>query len=251
MVSRSSQSLKGKVAKGHPFFEIIEEAYRVFKYPTPASIEVCQKCCMDAKIEADFFNPPIHELPLEYVRDWYFAAYDPATGVAKATWAYLLPRLLEILASGEDVADVGFEVSLSRFDTGNPKNWSQAEWSVLDRFRRKLLQHRIEDTKDLLDDVICMFRLAGWPLNDLTAQVEAASSEVLALRLWNDWCSWQAPGRESIWVTAFWNSPDNSNILVFYTSDGLYEKMASLALNDDTEPELAAKASAVASIMRP
>ena len=85
----------------------------------------------------------------------------------------------------------------------------------------------------------------------LTAQVEATSIEKLALRLWNDWCLWPASGQESIWVTAFWNSPDNSNILAFYTSDGLYEKMASLALDDYTEPELAAKASAVASVMRP
>lgn len=251
MVSRSSHAVKAKVSVGHPFFDIIEEAYGVFCYPKPPSIEVCRHCCMNAEIEADFFNPSIRQLPLEYVQDWYSAAYDPEKGVAKATWAYLLPRLLEILAFGEDVANVGIEVSLSRFDTGNPENWSKEEWAVLDRFQKMLLQNRIEDTTDFLDDVICMFRLAGWPLDDLTAQVETGSSEKLALRLWNDWCSGVVPGRESIWVTAFWNSPDQSRILAFYTSDGLYEKMASLALDDDTEPELAAKASTVASIMRP
>jgi len=250
MVRRSLHAVPGKVAEGHPFFDIIEEAYAVFDYPKPTSTEVCH-CCMYAEIEADFFNPPIRQLPLAYVRDWYSAAYDPEKGVAKATWGYLLPRLLEILASGEDVSDVAFEISLRRFDTGNPENWSKAEWAVLDRFQRMLLHHRIEDSTEYLDDVICMFRLAGWPLDDLTAQVETASGEALALRLWNDWCSWPLPGRESIWVTAFWNSPDNSKILAFYTSDRLYEKIEALALDDNTDPELASKASAVASIMRP
>lgn len=84
--------LKAKVAIGHPFFDIIEEAYRVFNYPKPRSTEVCRNCCMDSKIEADFFNPPIRQMPLGYIQDWYQAAYDPQAGVAKATWAYLLPR---------------------------------------------------------------------------------------------------------------------------------------------------------------
>lgn len=251
MVSPSPLPLKATVSAGHPFFDIIEEAYRVFDYPKPSSTEVCQHCCMDAKIEAAFFDPPIRQLPLEYVRDWYFAAYNPETGVAKATWAYLLPRLLEILATDEDLADVGLEVSLERFETGNSKNWSIKEWAVLDRFQRMFLQHRIENTKGFLDDVLCMFKLGGWVLDDLMDQVEAAPSEKLAVRLWNDWYSGRAPRRESIWVTAFWDSADSTKILDFYMSDGLYEKMEALALDDDTDPELAAKASAVATMMRP
>ena len=250
MVNQPPSPLKAKVSPGHPFFDLIEEAYRVFDYPRPVSTEVCH-CCMDEEIEVDFFNPPIRQLPLEYVRDWYFAAYDPQTGMAKATWAYLLPRLLEILATDEDLAGIGLEVSLRRFDTGNPKNWSTKEWAVLDRFQRMFLQHRIEHTKDFLDDAVCMFRLGGWPLDDLTNQLKAAPSATLAARLWNDWCAGCAPGRENIWVTAFWEGADSTEILDFYTSDALYEKMEALALDDNTDPELAAKASAVASMMRP
>lgn len=249
MAKSSPQPLKAKVSAGHPFFDLIEEAYRVFDNPKPSSIEVCRNCCMDRKIESDFFNPPIRQLPLEYVRDWYFAACEE-NGVAKATWAYLLPRLMEILSTGEELSYNGIEVSLGRFDTGNPQNWSSKEWSVLDRFERMFLQSHIANTEGFIDDVICMFRLGGWHLDDLMEQVKAAPSETLALRLWNDWCSWQAPGMEGIWVTAFWKSDDASRILDFYTSDGLYEKMEALALDDGTAPEIAAKASAVASIMR-
>ena len=250
MAKSSPQPLKAKVSAGHPFFDIIEEAYRVFAYPKPSSIEVCRNCCMDPTIEADFFNPPIRQLPLEYVRDWYFAAYEE-NGVAKATWAYLLPRLMEILATGEELSYNGIEVSLGRFDTGNPKNWSSKEWAVLDRFQRVFLERHIANTEGHLDDVICMFRLGGWDLDDLMNQVKAAPSEHLATRLWNDWAEWCGPAREGIWTTAFWKAEDEARMLDFYTSNELYEKMEALALDDCTDPAIAAKASAVASNIRP
>jgi hypothetical protein len=72
-----------KLMPGHPFFDLIEEAYRVFKCPKPQSTEVCNRCCMDPYIEKHFFDPPIRELPLHYVQDWYDAAYQPP-GIAKS-----------------------------------------------------------------------------------------------------------------------------------------------------------------------
>jgi len=236
-----------KITPDDPFFDIIEDAYSAFKGPKPVSTEVCTNCCMDPTIEADFFNPPIRELPIEYVRDWYFAAYQPP-GIAKETWTYLLPRILEILAMGEEVSSNGFAVSLNRFETGNRANWTAKRWSVLDRFQRAFLDREIRRPNDFLDDSVCMFGLAGWPLEDLIAQIEAASDEELANRFWNDWCNC-IPGRESIWITAFWESPGNSTMFDFYTSRRLHDRMAALSLSDDTEPKLAAKAFAVASVI--
>ena len=237
-----------QVGPDHPFFEIIDEAYRVFRCPKPKSIEVCENCCMDPTIEADFFRPPIRELPIEYVRDWFFAAYQPP-GVAQETWTYLLPRILEILAAGEEVSSTGFEVSLNRFETGNPANWTAKRWNVLDRFQRAFLDREIRRPKEFLDDFVCMFGLAGWPLDDLIAQIESASDEQLAERFWNDWIRDRVPGREGIWITAFWDSPGNSTVFDFYTSKGLHDRMAALALSGSTESELAAKAFAVASVI--
>jgi hypothetical protein len=240
--------LEAKVKPGDPFFEIISDAYHAFAGPKPKSIEVCENCCMYPDIEADFFNPPIRELPLEYVRDWYFAAYQPP-GVAKETWSYLLPRILEILATGEQVSSIGFEVSLSRFQTGDRANWSTRQWTVLDRFQRAFLDREIRRMNECLDDFVCMFALAGWPLDDLLAQIEAASDEELALRFWNDWVRDHAPGREGIWITAFWESSGNSEVYDFYTSQALHDRMTAVALDDATDPELAAKAFAVASVI--
>ncbi len=239
------QETKAKIGEDHPFFGIIEDAYRVFAYDTPITTGVCEGCCMYPEIEADFFNPPIRELPLHYLQDWYFAAYDPG-GVSKRVWGYLLPRVLEVLAVEEDVATVGLEVSLNRFQTGQRDNWNAAEWDVLDRFQRAYLARDLTQTRDYLDDVLCMFALAGWPLDSLIAQVSAYADDALANRFWNDWCR----GRPSIWVTAFWEDGQNSDAFAFYTSRALYDRMEALALAPDTPPELAEKAFAVASVIQ-
>ena len=245
MAKRKQQKpLKAKLAPDHPFFEIIEEAYRVFAYDTPESTDVCVGCCMDADIEADFFTPPIREMPLHYLRDWFFAAYDPG-GVSKRTWGYLLPRVLEVLAFGEDPASVGLEVSLNRFQTGVCENWNAAEWEVLDRFQRAYLVRGMSQGEDNLDDILCMFGIAGWPLQDLFDQVSAFPDEVLVRRFHRDWCF----GRPSIWITSFWEGGGNSAAFEFYTSRQLYERIERLALDPGTERELAEMAMRVASVI--
>jgi hypothetical protein len=94
-----------------------------------------------------------------------------------------------------------------------------------------------------------MFYLAGWDLEDLLDQVSSTPDTVLAERLWLDWCKCRCPGDGRIWTTAFWKSPGNSLVFEFYTSQALYDRMEACALARDTPPELAAKASAVVSVI--
>jgi hypothetical protein len=244
----NQSDIQAKLAPDDPWFALIEQAYRVFDHPKPSSTEVCKRCCMEPEIEDDFFNPPIRELPLRYVQDWFQAAYDPPA-IAKGTWAYLLPRILEILAAGKDPASVGLEVSLSRFETGNRANWSSNEWKVLDRFQREFLRRKVAGGSDDLDGVLCMFRLAGWPLADLLDQVASMPTALLAERFWRDWCEGRVAGREGVWITAFWETPDNSKVFEFYTSPSMLERFSALALSDDADPELAAKGMEVAAII--
>jgi len=237
-----------KLTPGDSFFEVIEEAYRVFAYPKPTTTGVCERCCMDAKIEADFFKPEIRDLPLHCVQDWYSGAYDP-DGIPKETWGYLLPRILEVLAAGAGLNVTAFEVGLSRFDTGNPNSWSSDEWAVLDRFQRMYLRRHIAPTQEMLDDVICLFGLAGWSLESLLEQAASSSDAELAQRLWHDWCEWTAPGMESVWITPFWDGVGGKAVFDFYTSREMYDRMVALAFGADTDPELAAKALAVAGVI--
>lgn len=247
MSKRGGPGPGAKLSADDPFFPIIADAYREFTIPKPTSTDVCD-CCMDKDIEADFFDPPIEGMPLAYVRDWYFAAYQPP-GVSKSTWTYLLPRILEILATGQDVASVGLEVSLARFETGNPDHWRASQWAVLDRFQRAYLLRAMTDDPTPIDDVLCMFGLGGWPLHGLVEQLAAMPTEMLADRFWRDWCKDHAPGRESVWITAFWEGGANSAAYDFYTSRDLYDRMTSFGLADETPSDLAQKALAVAMVI--
>ncbi|WP_170331532.1 hypothetical protein [Ruegeria arenilitoris] len=248
MARKRQKPLKAKIPPDHPFSDIISDAYRLFAYTKPTNIEVCEGCCMEADIEADFFIPSISELPLHYLQDWFFAAYDPK-GISKATWGYLLPRILEVLAVDEDLASVGLEVSLNRFETGNPNNWSHDEWQVLDRFQRAYLKREIERDNCYLDDTVCMFGLAGWPVETLFEQVAETPDAVLVQRFWHDWCASCIPGRESVWITAFWESPGNSKAFAFYTSKALYDRVTRVAFGENTPKDLSEKALAVASVI--
>ncbi|MCB4456379.1 hypothetical protein [Leisingera sp. McT4-56] len=240
---KNGKPVKAKLPEDHEFAELIAEAYRVFTAPKPAETGVCKGCCMEPAIEADFLVPDIEGLPLHYLHDWYFAAVSDAFD--QNIWRYLLPRVLEVLTSGEELAYVGLEVSLSRFPTGDAARWKAEEWAVLDRFQRMYLDRVVRQGEDCLDDVLCMFGIAGWQLEDLFEQVLDVPADTLAEMLWRDWCI----GRGSIWITAFWDNGGNSEVFAFYTSPELYKRMADLALDGQTPPEIAEKALAVAGVI--
>lgn len=251
MSSRKSASVAPvRLTPDHSFFPIVEAAYEAFKSPVPSETGVCVRCCMDPQIEADFFNPPIRDLPLHYLQDWYSGAYDPHKEVPRSTWIYLLPRILEFLALGEDLAWVGEEVIFHRYRTGDPERWDAGQWEVLDTFRWLYLDRAIAGggLPGYLDDSLCMLAAGGWAMEDLLAQLDQADDGVLAERLYRDWCP--VPHKTGkIWITAFWESPNRSRAYAYYTSQALYDRMEALALSDDTDTQLAGKASAVAGVI--
>lgn len=236
-----------KVPRGHPFHDLIEEAYRVFAGPKPQDVDVCTECCMTKAMAADFFRPDIGDLSLAYLREWFGAAC-PTEGVRQDIWAYLLPRTLEVLSAGEEPKNVGVEVSLSRFDTGNPALWSNEQWRLLDRFQRQFLQ-TVTSRYHSLDDTLCMFRLGGWQLDDLLSQVLAMPDEEIVGRLWRDWCEgFGACG--CVWTTNFWEKDDEARVSEFYKSDALHDRIEAIALSDNVDGEIAAKASDIVNVIK-
>jgi hypothetical protein len=248
MAKKSPPNNASMLPENHPLHTTIKDAYQVFLYPRPLSLDVCTRCCMDPSLETEFLRTPLRKLPLKYLQDWYQSAYV-AGGISKGTWGYLLPRIFELLAADADVSPVGIEISLNRYQTGNSENWTCREWSVIDTFRRRYLDLYVDHSQDFLDDALCMFGIAGWSVEELLEQVAAVSDERLAMRLWRDWCGWPAPGNESIWITSFWENEGRTKAWSFYTSEGLYRRMEALALSDESNPALAEKALAVASVI--
>lgn len=255
MGPKASDSIQARLEPGHPFFAVIEEAYRQFGRKKPNDLEVCE-CCMDPQTRREFFNHPIRDLPLHDLREWYFAAADPGW-VSQPLWQYLLPRILEVLAAGEPVSEISVEISLSRHTTGDPALWSAAQWAVLDQFQRRFLERAMIPANPSagrlahlrLDDALCMFRLSGWPLLDLIAQVTAMPGLALAERLWHDWCGDFWPGYGAIALTSFWPAGDNTLVHDFYTSLALQERMEALVLAEDAAPLVAEHALAVMQVI--
>lgn len=241
----SSAELKAKLAADHPHFWLIQNAYSVFDRYKPLEVEVCTDCCMDPEVAAKFFRPDIQDLPLTYLRDWFDAACA-VEGISKNLWAYLLPRIFEVLLANEEPAMIGLEVALSRFDTGNPGQWTEQQWMVIDEFQQVYLASGIGSQEawagNALDDVLCMFRRGGWPLKTLLEEVQSKPDSMLAARLWQDWCSgYEGPG--SIRMTYFWENAERPIVFGFYTSDALRSRMENLALSDQTDSVIAKMAS--------
>jgi hypothetical protein len=204
--------------------EVVRRAYRVFERPKPATLGVCRGCCMDPEIEADFLNHAPRDLPEDYVRDWFFAAFADDFGKPHIAW--LLPRILEIVAAGGEVASVGEEAAFGRIgQTGYPDGWTAAEQAVVQDFFEALLKRVLEDPARAaysLDDLLCMTGEAGADVAPLIARVEALDDAKLVELLWSDifWSHGKIP------VNAFWShSPQKEQVWEWETSQHLADRL--------------------------
>lgn len=216
----------------------IEEAWRVFDIPAPATTGVCEHCCMDPKIEADFLKRPARDLPSAYVRDWYSAAFADAISHNHVAW--FLPRVMELLADGADVASVGNEVAFSRLPrTGFPDRWPERQVAAINRFALAYLEMKLAANPPLgwgeLDYLLCMFGEGGIDIGPLLRRLDALSDDDLAALLHRTWIYGQAG---SIPFDAFWSrEPAKSLAWGWYTSASLMQRMERAALAG-SEPAL-------------
>ena len=181
--------IEAKIPRENPLYEVVQDGYRLFKQGRTEHA-ICD-CCMSAKARKEFFSLSQSELPLKHLNQWFDAAADAP--MPKAAWRFVMPRIMEVLASGEDSSRIGPEVALNRFDTGNPEHWTTEEWNTLDRFQRLLLNNINLRNDDCLDDIVCIFANADWNVDDLFAQVLALPTELLVNTLWSDWCEYHHP----------------------------------------------------------
>lgn len=214
-----------------PLKAAIDEAWRVFDIPAPATTGVCENCCMWPEIEADFLKRKARDLPADYVRDWYFAAF--ADGISRDHVAWFLPRVMELLAAGEVVAAVGHEVVFQRLPrTGFPERWLAEEVAVVQRFAVEffaaLLAEEIPEADTDLDSWLCMFGLGGIDIDPLLRLMDALPDDLLSEKLHRMW--WHRCWGQ-ISMDAFWDEgPAKSLAWTWYTSAHLLARMERAAL---------------------
>lgn len=156
----------------------VAEAWDVLALPPPPSTGVCKGCCMDPDIEAAFLGFEARDLPLSHVRDWYFAAYADDLGHAQMGW--LLPRVLELLAAGEEPSFFGLETTLARLpQAGFPGDWPEPAVRAVRRFAHAWLATVVEERRPDLDETLCMIGAAGLDIGPFLHQLDALEDGAL------------------------------------------------------------------------
>jgi len=149
----------GRIGPENVYYNVIHDAYRIIRYPTPEDAQVCE-CCFSSKTRKSFGQEGQRALSFEHLQEWFHAA--PEKELLTSTWGFILPRVFEALAAGCEPNSCGVEVSLDKFPMGNPKRWKPREWEVIDCFQKIYLKNRSPSGDVTLDEALCMFACAGW-----------------------------------------------------------------------------------------
>lgn len=228
-----------------PLAALVAEGYRRFVADRPDATGVCRGCCMDPEIEARILDWPQDAIPKTDIADWYFAASENPFPRSVARW--FLPRVLELLAEGEDVASVGNEVALRRLaDAGFPEKWPEDDAAFLTRFGATLAEAvaRAQGQSDEpvgragLQETVCMLALGGVDVAPAIAALDALPTGLLARALAEDW-AWPRTG---YFVDAFWEEGAAKDMVFgWLTGEALLERMLAHGMTEnDGDPTRAA-----------
>lgn len=201
---------------------VVARAYDAFDLPIPRSTGVCVNCCLEPEIEADFLNHAARDLPPHYVRDWYGAAVADTAGFAEIGW--ILPRAMELLARGEDVALVGDEAVFQRLAlTAYPERWAPRRIAAVNDFALALMRARLGAACVEVDATLCMFARGGVDIRPLLRTLWDLPDDDLARVLWDD--LWPYRLEEGLCMSAFWAGPQKPLAREWYTARRLRDRM--------------------------
>ncbi len=153
----------------HAMPAIIADAYQVFgRHPAPSlPLDACP-CCMDPELQEDLRKLPLSQLSRHYFSEYNSAAKGEVQPVSEVL--YFLPRLLELVAHGEEVHH-SIELYLNRIGRCPQTTFNESEQAILDRFALTYfadhlasLEHRV--LKDAMS-VLLMFHIGGLRLEPL------------------------------------------------------------------------------------
>ena len=182
--------------------EIVEEAYRRFESHPPGNLGVCVACCMDPAMEKEMIRRRPRDLSLEQLREWFdAAAADP---MPPEIQTFLLPRVLEGLARGEEMSIHGPDLALHRFV---PLLTERAS-DLLERFLPALLQEHARAGTSDLEPLLCMFAVAGVGRDRIADALVSIPADDLIPALHREWIGrWALP---QIGQGPFWPEKDGA-----------------------------------------
>jgi hypothetical protein len=159
----------------------VARAYAVFggRGAPAGPLDVCTACCCPVEVERALREWPLARLTARHLREYNESAKSPVQPVPELR--HLLPRLLELIARGEDVHH-STELFLDRLGRCPEGTWNAAERAALDGFacaffdallRAGTPGHGLRAWRDTPLAVLLMFDIGGLDIEPL-------------LRLWRD-----------------------------------------------------------------
>jgi len=111
----------------------VERLYAVFgSYRAPRDgLDACTYCCMDPKLEAEMLRMPLRQITAHHFYEYNCAAKGPEQPVDEVK--YLLPRMMELLASGVDIHH-SMELAIQRLGSSDAAQYSAQEREAIDAF---------------------------------------------------------------------------------------------------------------------
>jgi hypothetical protein len=228
--------------------QAIARAYAVFDLRPPKTLGVCTACCMDPATERAILRKGQSQLSLEDIREWTAAAFRDDMAFDSVAW--VLPRILDLLAQGEEVSSNGNEVALSRLPrAGFPGNWTVDQVDAVNAACMAILDRHAARRAGGLDGLLCMFSLGGLPVAPFIARLDALPDEDLAELLHAEL---QATSGMMVWHTAFWEDHrERDRIAEWYASPLLQDRMANLGYAGNDQAAAVSDALAACGRRRP
>jgi len=182
-----------------PMQAVIADAYRVFgRHRAPThQLNACTLCCMTEELEQEMRQLPLAKLTSKHFYEYNTAAKGPEQLADEVQ--YLLPRMLELMAEGEEVHH-SIELALQRLGHCANGSFSKAEMDVLNRFalayfHQTLTGGRTSGVRRLLEEplsVLLMFHIGGVatePLLNLWVAMDEPESTIqfVEATYWRFW----------------------------------------------------------------
>lgn len=171
---------------------LVEEGYRLFGgYKLRGLMEVCLcNVCMLPEQQREISSVPLRQMSSDLIREYTNSAHGVPSDTDELK--YILPRYLEMLASGECPSDIGFEVALKRFGDARRKSpktlaklakslrgknrsaksnvendslFSAEEAAFFDNFLLAVLSRDVASQYDDIDETLIMLAGAGVDLS--------------------------------------------------------------------------------------
>jgi len=151
--------------------EIAARAYVSYSRPAPATIGVCTGCCMAPKTARAMLDSAVGDISLDQILEWYGAAKDRDLSANHVFW--MLPRVLDFIARGEDIAFCGNQIAFRHFRNASlMPQWPKSEKALFQEYAAAFMDARLDQRYPELDLNFCMFAKSGVEMGEVLARLD-------------------------------------------------------------------------------